>query len=284
MRYLDARWPRTLLDPDDGGTGTGTGAITDPPVDPAAPAKPAVDPAIAAATAVADGIRAALAEARTAAPAPVIPVGPSIADRQAALQREADSVNTQYDALCADGKFAEAQNLRDGFIRKAAAALAPSDDDNVTVRTAVAIGERLARAEHRDTMAKWGDEVKRAVAAMPAAERISPDAWDRAIQTVKLAHFDEIVNERVDAGVATRKAEFMPPDGAMARTRKRDPLAARLTEEQQWGMDITGVTAEDYTKHAKIEEEFDKLPMSKRGPGYGYPVMDTATTIAPGKF
>jgi hypothetical protein len=278
LRHLDGKWPIATLDPDGGG------AQGDPDPDPLdAPVK--TDPAIDAAKAVADGIRAALAEARVATPpAPVVPAGPSMADRQAALQREADDVNTRVDALSADGKFAEALALRDQFVRKANATLAPSIDDDVTVQTAVAIGERLAKAEHKDVMSKWGDEVKRAVAAMPAHERVRPDAWDRAVQTTKLAHFDEIMNERVETTIATRRAEFMPPDGASMRARKREGAAAKLNEDQLWGMDITGVDAEAYTKHLKVEEEFDKLPMSKRGPGYGYPIMEPTATIKPGQF
>jgi hypothetical protein len=282
MRNLYARWPAIALDPDDGSAGGAPAG--DPPPDPVAAAGDVKAAALDASKAVADSIKQAIEAARAAAPVAPVASSPSMADRQAALQREADEVNVRIDALAADGKVAEALVLRDTFQRKVSTAFAPSIDDDPTVQTAVEIGERLARAENRDFMTKYGDEVKRAVAAMPAAERIKPNAWDRAMQTVKVAHFDEIVNERVESAVTARRAEFMPPEGAPYRSRKREGAAAKLNEEQLWGMDITGVDAETYTKHVKIEEEFDKLPISKRGPGYGYPVMEATTTIAPGKF
>lgn len=259
--------PKYMLDPDGGGTGSG-----DPDTDPGG--EPSGDKATGAGAvdtkAIADAIRSGLSSVvESVRPAPV---DPRAAARDM-LEKEAAQVNERYDALCADGKFAEAQNLRDNFIRKANSLHTPSLDDDPTVSTAVEIGERLAKAEHKDIMKRWGDEVRREVMSMPANERIKPNAWDRAVDRVRTSHIDEIINERVDAGVAARRAEFVPPESGETRSRKREGAAAKLTEDQAWGQELTGVAPEEFIEHLKIEEEFDKRPMSQRGPGYGYPIM-----------
>jgi len=277
------------FDPDDPG---GMGDVVDPDAPPQGnPLTPAPPPATDL-KAVADSIRAAILESRasTAPTVPTVPAsfGPSDATRRA-LEDEAVQVNAKVDELVNAGRASEAFTMRDQFIQKANRALAPTEDENAMVKTAIALGERVARTEHKDIMGRWGDEVRRAVEAMPLGERVNPDAWDKAVSRVKSNHFDEIMNEHVTAKVEAARKSFAPPPttpGARG-SRPVTGAAARLTEEQLWGADLCGVTPEAYAAQLKREEDFDALPFKERSKFTGYPVIDDprgTTTVEKGKF
>lgn len=269
-----------FYDPDDAG---GQG---DPAADgtPATPETPPTPPPVADLKAVADSIRAAILESRTpVAAAPVAAVGVSDATRRA-LEEESVQVNARFDELVNSGKAAEAMAVREQFIQKANRLMAPAQSDNTMVRTAVAVGERLAKSEHKDVMSRWGDEVKRTVDAMPVEDRVSPDAWDRAVAQVKTAHFSELLEEQTTARVEAAKKTFAPPPvmpGARG-SRALSGAAAKLSEEQIWGADLCGVEPAKYAEELARETAYDALPFKERGPFPGYPIL--SDKIVPGGF
>jgi hypothetical protein len=273
-----------LHDPDGSGTGD-PNPEGDPPTppDPNASLKTAVD-------SIRDGIKQAIEASR--APVQAAPVQPSMGPTQAtqqALAVEADRVNAQVDELFASGKAAEAMSIRDAFVQKANRAMQADPNDNAIVKTAVQLGERVARTEHKTIMDRWGDEVRRAVDAMPLEARVLPNAWDAAVAAVRSNHFTEILDETVATRVAEEKAKFVPPPNAPGSRGHRTltGLASKLSEEQVWGADITGVTPDEYAKEVANEAKFDALPFKERAKFPGYPVIDEARgnqRVAPGKF
>jgi len=271
-------------DPDDAG-GMGDPNVV-PVVDPPPPPPPSAD-----LKSVADSIRQAILESRAAAPIamPTAPTFDTAAATRRALEEESAQVNAKVDELVNAGRASEAFAMRDQFIQKANRALSPAQDDSAIVKTAVALGERAARTEHRDIMSRWGDEVRRAVEAMPLDERVNPDAWDKAVSRVKSNHFDEILNEHVTMKVEAARKSFAPPPTAPG-SRGARPLAgaaAKLNEEQLWGADLCGVSAEDYAKQLAREEAFDALPFRERAKFTGYPVLDDPrgnSVVEKGKF
>ena len=270
-------------DPDD----TGGAGATDPDTEPTEPTEPTPPPPPSAdLKSVADSIRAAILESRAAAPAAAaVPVnfGPTDATRRA-LEDESAQVNAKVDELVNAGRASEAFAMRDAFINKANRMLSPAQDDSAIVKTAVALGERAARTEHKDIMGRWGDEVRRAVEAMPIDERVNPDAWDRAVSRVKSNHFDEILNEQVKQKVEAARKSFIPPPSAPGSRGSR-PLtgaAAKLSEEQLWGADLCGVDASTYAQELARETAYDALPFKERGPFPGYPLV--GNDVKPGGF
>jgi len=257
--------------PDDDGTGTST---------PAPAANDLKD--------VAASIRAAILEARAVAPvAPAFAPAPVADNREAtrrALLDEGAQVNAKFDELVNAGRASEAMALRDDFQRRANASLAAPQDDNVIVKTAVALGERAARNEHADVMKRWGDEVRRAVDGMPLDERVQPDAWDKAVSRVKTNHFDELFNERLTEKVEEAKRQFIPPPTAPGSrgTRPTTGAASKLNEEQLWGADLCGVDPAEYAKEFARETAYDALPFKERGPFPGYPLV--SNVVKPGGF
>lgn len=268
--------PRYLYDPDDpGGTGD--------PGDPAVVTPPAPAPDLKA---VSDSIRAAILESRApVAPtvAPVATPGPSEAVR-AALTAESATVNTKFNEMVNAGQAAEAMAMREEFAQRAGRLLATSPEDSPIVKTAVALGERVARTEHAAVMSRWGDEVRRTVEALPIEERVLPDAWDRAVSRIKANHFDELLNEQVTARVEEARKTFTPPpmpSGSRGARRLEGP-AAKLSEEQLWGADLCGVDPKDYAAEVAREAAYDALPFKERGPFPGYPLLEN--TVKPGQF
>jgi len=265
---------RFLYDPDDAGGATGEGDGATPPD----------------LKAVADSIRTAILEARaTPPPAPPPPAADTRESTRQALLTEANSVNAKVDELVNAGRASEAFALRDDFQRRASAALAPATDDNVMVKTAVALGERLAKSTHGDVMKRWPDEVKRAVDALPIEERVRPDAWDTAVAKVRSNHFDEILNETVTARVEEARKSFVPPPTAPGSrgTRPATGAASKLSEEQLWGADLCNVTPEEYAAQVTREEAFDNLPFRERAKFTGYPVLNDPrgnSIVEKGKF
>jgi len=270
-------------DPDDnGGQGDPDGQ---PETQPPPPPPPSAD-----LKSVADSIRQAILESRAAAPAVApMPTFDTSASTRRALEDESAQVNVKFNELVNSGQAAEAMAMRDAFIAKANRALAPAQDESAIVKTAVALGERAARTEHKDVMARWGDEVRRAVEAMPLDERVNPDAWDKAVSRVKSNHFDEILNEHVTMKVEAARKTFAPPPSAPGSRGARvlTGSAARLSEEQLWGADLCGVSADDYAKQLAREEAFDALPFRERAKFTGYPVLDDPrgnSVVEKGKF
>lgn len=235
------------------------------------------DTQLDAVKAVADGIKAAI-EAARATPAPAI--APTKPDPRAALEAEAVKVNEEYNALMADGKYAEAANLRDSYKLKAAQAFQGDPSDSPLVKTAVALGKKAAKAEHGDIMSKWGSEVESIVNSMAVEDRISPDAWEKAVSQVKTNHFDELL----EAAAAKKVSEggfIAPPSvpGSRGRKGSNDP---GLDEVELIACEITGVTPEAYAKRKKEADDYDKIPLRQRGAYEGYPVAPA--TVTPGRF
>lgn len=277
----------TMFAPDGGGAG-------DPDPDPdnggGDPAKAAKSDNTADLKAIADSIRQGFVSAAEAS-RPVASVIDNTDATRRALESEATAVNTQVDELFAAGRASEAMALREQFARKASSLLAAPAGDNPIIKTAVALGERVARtdAASKPVMDRWGDEVRRAVEAMPAEQRVLPDAWDTAIARVRANHFTELMEETVTARVSEERAKFVPPP-SVPGSRSRQPLtgaAAKLSEEQVWGADITGVTPDEYAKSLAEMESYDSLPFKERAKFSGYAVMNDPrgnSTVAPGKF
>jgi hypothetical protein len=264
------------FEPDDGAAAGDT---------PAATPAPATTVPADAVKAVADQIRLAIEAGRTAA-APAAPADTQ-ADSIRALEAESDKIAKDYDQLCAEGRFSEGQALMTRFQQKVNRTVGGDGSNNPTVKVAVALGEKAARVEHKDIMAKWGDEVRRAVDSLPIDERILPDAWDKAISRVKTNHFDEILAAAKTAFIEEHKKSFVPPPSAGgSRSRSLEGAAAKLDEVQLWAADLCGVSPEDYAKSLKFQEDFEKLPLRERGPFDGIPVLTEAkgARIAPGKF
>jgi len=270
-----------LYDPDD------PGGMGGDPLDPDTPAVvPDPPPPATDLKAVADSIRQAILESRAATPivAPQpISFGPSDATRRA-LEDESAQVNAKFNELVNSGQAAEAMSMREAFVQKANRALAPAQDENVVVKTAIALGERAARTEHKPIMSRWGDEVRRTVEAMPLEERVQPDAWDKAVSRVKSNHFDEILNEQVTAKVDAARKTFAPPPATPGSrgARQLTGAAAKLSEEQIWGADLCGVAADEYAKELARETTYDALPFKERGPFPGYPIL--SNDVKPGGF
>ena len=232
---------------------------------------------IDAVKAVADGIKAAIEAARIQ-PAPVAQVPQT--DPRAALEAEATKINEQYDALMADGKFAEAANLRDGFKLKVSQSTQVNADDDPLVKTAMQLGKKSAKLEYGDVMTKWGSEVEAIVKALPVQERIQPDAWDRAVSQVKTNHFQEILDAEVETRI--NKGGFIAP-GAQAGSRgKKQSDSYGLNEAELMACETTGVSPEAYAKRVKEAEAYDAIPLRQRGHYEGYPVV--SNTVVPGKF
>lgn len=254
----------------DSGTGTGTGEPT----------------TTSDLKSVADSIRQAILEARAVAPpAPAIPVntGASDASRRA-LEEEGIAVNTKFNEMVNAGQAAEAMSMRENFVQKVNRAYAQPAEESTIVKTAVMLGERAARTEHKDVMSRWGDEVKRTVDALPLEERVLPDAWDKAVSRVKTSHFSELLEEQVTTRVAEARKQFTPPPVVPGSrgARRLEGAAAKLDEGQLWAVDLCGVTAEDYVKQIAKEEAYDALPFRERGPFPGYPVLENV--VERGKF
>jgi len=254
------------------GTGDGTDETTDTPAKTDAPDL----------RAVVDGIKAAIAESRQAA-VPVAPIVPAPVDydaRRQALITEGEAINARVNELAAAGDMAGALAIRDEFNAKVNRSLAAPAGDSTMVKTAVQVGERLARTEHKDIMSRWGDEVRRSVEALPLDERVQPDAWDRAVAKVRTNHFDELMSEAVNGKVEEMKRTFVPPPSAPGSRGNRalTGAAAKLDEVQLYASDLCGVTPEEYAAQVKREETYDALPFKQRGPFPGYPVLDGPVT------
>jgi hypothetical protein len=266
-----------MYDPDEpGGTG-------DPATDPDA-GEPT--PGTSDLKSVADSIRQAILEARAVTPpAPVIPVSTGASDAaRRALEEEGITVNAKFNEMVNAGQAAEAMAMRESFVQKVNRAYAQPAEDSAIVKTAVMLGERAARTEHKDVMSRWGDEVRRAVDALPLEERVLPDAWDKAVSRVKTNHFSELMDEQVNARVAEAKKQFVPPPIAPGSrgARRLEGAAAKLSEEQVWGADLCGVDANEYAKELAREVAYDALPFKERGPFPGYPIV--SNDVKPGGF
>lgn len=274
------RIPKYFYDPD----GTGGGGNGDPDPDPKSKGAVADDTI----KAVADAIKQAVESGRSTPPAP-ISVAP-VDDRAAKvrdLEAEAVKVAEQADALFAEGKGTQATAILKQFDQKVARTLATPTDNDPVIKTAVALGKRVAQVAHPDVMNRWGSEVERAVAAMSPEERISPDAWDKAVTTVKANHFQELLDEATNARVEEARKSFVPPPSSSGRVnRVLKGKAAELSEEQLAAADACGVTPEEYVTQIDREAAYDRLPAKVRGPGAGYPIIDDqgAQRVAPGKF
>lgn len=285
LRFLDRAPAMTrYFDPDDNGDGAAKPddpENTETPV--GDPPPPAVPPAGADLKAVADSIKQAILESRGSG----APIAAPIADNSAtirALEAEAVTVNARINELANAGDVAQALAIRDQFNAKVARVTAAPEADNEIVRTAVTIGERLARTEHKDVMTRWGSEVTAIVNAMPLNERVNPNAWDRAVTRVKADHINELIDEQVNARVTEARKSFVPPPatpGARGARRLEGP-AAKLTEEQLWGADICGVEPAAYAAELKRETDFDALPFRERAKFPGYPLVGDKVT--PGGF
>lgn len=281
--YSDSR----LHDPDGGGA-------TGDPVDPDNPdgaggggtsdEKPDKDAALRD---VAATIREAIAAARVPATPvvaiPAAPAGPSDALIRE-LEAESATVNAKINELANSGDVAGAFVVRDQFNAKVARLTAAPQADNTLVKTAVAVGERLARSENKDLFKRWGTEIRDIVNSMPLDERVQPDAWDKAVTRVKSNHIDELIAESSAAAVAEARKGFVPPPSAPGSrgARRLDGAASKLSEEQLWAADLCGVSPDEYAKSVAAEQAYDALPFKERGPFPGYPVVETH--VQPGKF
>jgi hypothetical protein len=228
--------------------------------------------------AVADGIKQAMEEARKSA----VPVVVAPTDPRAALAAEAIKVNENYDALCADGKYAEAQAMRDSFMAKANQATQGDPSANPLVKTAVGLGKKAAKIDHGPIMAKYGDEIERYVNSLPVEERIQPDAWDRAVSNVKSTHFDDILKESTEAAVKAATSDFVAAGAQPGSRGRKSGTAPGLDELQLMACEMTGISPEAYSKRLKAEEEYDKIPARQRGAFEGYPTV--SDEVKPGRF
>ena len=247
----------------------------DPGGDPAD--KPAEPTTLDAVKLVADKIADAIAANRVA-PAPVV----VSSDPTVALAAEAAKVNDDYNALMADGKYADAAAMRDSFMARANAASQGDPANNPFVRTAIGLGKKAAKIDYPDVMKKYGAEVEAAVNALPIGDRVQPDAWDRAVSTVKTAHFDEIIKAEREAAIAETTASFVTSGSQGGSRGRKDASANSLDELQLVAAEACGVSPEAYAKRVKAAEDYDKIPVKQRGSYEGYPVV--SNEVKPGRF
>lgn len=237
-----------------------------------------VDP-MAAVKAVADQIATSIAALKQQPVQVVMPKAQD--DPRAALAAEALTMNEKYNALCADGDYAGAAVLRDNFVARANAVGQGDPNDNPVVKTAVGLGKKHAKLDHKDIMAKYGDEVERVVNSLPVEKRILPDAWDRAVSEVKTNHFDELMAEvRTQATEEANKGFVTSGSQPGSRGRKADSDFG-LDEIDKAAAEVCGVSPEAFSKRLKAAEDWDKLPFRERGAD-GYPVV--SQVVKPGRF
>jgi hypothetical protein len=154
--------------------------------------------------------------------APAAPVAdPSIA-RAAALD-EYNKTRDKVNELVSAGDAAGAMEAMYGAFGKLNAATAPSAESDPSTQALISNAKRSSRADNKPMFDKYGSEIESLMQSRPLAERISPDAWDKAARDVRAMHFDDILAETKTGWEAEQKAA---QDAAEARARGfRTPVA-----------------------------------------------------------
>lgn len=231
---------------------------------------------------IANAFREEIAAMR-ATPAPPPAPTPAPVDQTAALRAEGEEMVKKYNEMCANGEFAEATIMMKQFEQKVANATRGSADDDPAVKAAVSFGRRAAQKDNPALFEKWGGEIDAIIKKMPVADRIQPDAWDRAMREVQMVHLDELKSAWTQEAVENARKNFAPPSapGSRGRTKNSEPM---LSEEEAAFAEICGVSAERYAFRVKEAEEFSKRPYRERGSlSDGFPLLPDGP-IKPGSF
>jgi len=133
---------------------------------------------------------------------PVEPAGPSEAEIAATAKEATEAAAKEYNearekanTLAAEGKAAEGTELMFAAYQKmiaAGQAAQPVKEDKAGKALAKST-KRLVKQANADVFKEYGDEIEGIMAAKSLESQLDPDEWERAIGTVKTAHFDDLM-------------------------------------------------------------------------------------------
>lgn len=249
--------------------------------------------ATAAASQVADSIKEGL-EAQGAQIAKALATNQPTATPATELDpaKAVTQLTADFQKECENGEYGPALEKAIGRytnitsqLSKAEQAKLPKLEDDAFYKSAFGQAQRNAKTDHTDIFDKWGDEVNAIIAALPDKNRITQDAWDRAVAEVKTCHIDEILETQAAEREAARVKEFGAPVNTPSGV-----VFPQGTDTQGLGQDELSVakacriSPTAYAASKKIyEDEFDH----KKGGVRVLPEVhedDPATHIKPGQF
>lgn len=200
------------------------------------------------------------------APAPKADDSFKIAERKAAAQAKYEASRDKVNEQLAAGDGAGAMESFMESVIGIQNANAPDPENSPQVKAGIASAKKLSRAENKEMFDEYGAEIEADMAALPAEERINPEAWDDAVDRAKASHIDDIIAARETRNAEdvkkaeddARAAATGPPmatRGRASHTPSEGINADNLTTEQLEAAQSCGLTPE---KYAEATENYDK--------------------------
>lgn len=232
------------------------------------------------AASIAAAIKAGVA---SAAPPPVpapAPAAPALDPAKAAERMAA--INTKYNDMMKEGKYAEAADFL--LVEKGRLAQDFTPKEDVSKHPVIIAGieraEKDAKREHAALFSKYEKEIKAEIDKLDPMQRQLPSSWDNAANSVRARHFDELMAEAVTGKLAEAKKAAEPPQATPRGSRSTTSGVASLDAEEQIVSKAMGVDPQVYaTNKANIEAEHT----ARDGAIVGVPLVDPGVP-KPGRF
>lgn len=187
------------------------------------------------------------------------PAGPSMQEIQAKADEARAQSRKRYGELMAEGEYEQAAIEFESGLEKAQKILKESAP-KVTPESDPAfqsfVETKLELAEMRDKeglFEKYGDEIRASLNELPANQRFTDKGIKEAMNRVRVAHVDEILEAKFEARqLQQQHAPQNAPDHNLNET--SDTELHDLDKNQRVAANMLGVSYKDYSEQVKAEE------------------------------